>query len=96
MKVKGTNNIFAAGDVNSIRIEKTAQNAEIQAKIVVENILACNKNKELESYSSSVTPVVISLGKRFGIFVKKNFVLSGFFIGPLKNFVEWKEMTKLK
>ncbi|MAE49392.1 hypothetical protein CMI48_01045 [Candidatus Pacearchaeota archaeon] len=36
--VKGLGNVFAVGDVSSVRQEKTAQNAELQAHVVVSNV----------------------------------------------------------
>jgi len=43
LQVKGMKNVFCAGDVNSLEIEKTAHNSQLQAKLVAENILAIEK-----------------------------------------------------
>ncbi len=96
LQLEGTKNIFVAGDVNSTNIEKTAQNAEIQARIIVENIFSLEKNRKLEQYKQNKTPVVISLGKWNGVFESNKFVFTGFIPGIMKSIIEWKEMYKLK
>jgi len=47
LRVRGKKNVFAAGDVNSITEEKTAQAAEKQASVVVRNIIATENNQRL-------------------------------------------------
>mgnify|MGYP001571337826 FL=1 len=89
-------NIFAAGDITDRTEEKTAQNAERQAKIVVKNLIALENNEELVEYHSKRTPLVISLGKYNGILDLGNFVFTGIIPAFLKSFIEWKEMHKLK
>ena len=96
LQVEGIKNIFAAGDVNDRLVEKTAQNAEIQAKAVVKNIIALERNQKLMEYESKKTPLVISLGKWDGIFAFKGFVFTGIVPGLMKSIIEWKEMLKLK
>ncbi len=89
-------NIFVAGDVTAIKEEKTAQNAEKQAEIVYQNIINLEKNKPLTNYTSKPRMMLISLGKHKGILTYKNFTWTGIIPAILKNFVEWKEMFKLK
>ncbi len=96
LQVEGHPNIFAAGDITALNVEKTAQNAERQAKIVVANLRAVEQGKSLVSYVGKVTPMVISLGKRDGIFVYKNFVFTGIIPAMMKTFVEWKTMKKYR
>ena len=96
LQVDGKQNIFAVGDVNNIVEEKTAQNAKRQAKLTLKNICNLEKNKNLEEYVPKKTPLVISLGKRKGIFVSNNFVLTGFIPSLMKDFIEFKEMLKKK
>lgn len=96
LQVSGCKNIFAPGDINDLKVEKTAQNAERQADIVARNILALEKKQSLHKYIFQHTPMVVSLGKWCGIFEFDGFVLTGFIPGLLKNFIEWKEMRKLK
>ena len=58
MQLEGYNNIFVAGDVASLSMEKTAQNAEKQGKLVVKNIFALEKDSELTKYNVRQTPLV--------------------------------------
>lgn len=88
--------IFAAGDINDTKEEKTAQSAEQQAEIVCHNIRALEKKEQLQEYVSTARPMVISLGKWHGIFVYKNFVLRGIIPGFLKRMIEWKTMRRYK
>ena len=92
LQLEGFKNIFSAGDVNSIREEKTAQNAEEQAEIIVKNIYNLENKRKLEKYESKPRIMVISLGKYDGIFTYKNFSFSGLIPAFLKWFVEWKTM----
>ena len=89
-------NIFAAGDITNINIEKTAQNAKRQAEIVVKNITALENNKILSTYGSKQTPLVISLGKYNGIFCWGKLVLTGIIPGILKTLIEKREMWKYR
>ncbi len=95
LQVEGFNNIFAVGDVNSSKVEKTAQNAKNEVKIVVDNILALENGKELTKYNEERTPVVISLGKYNGILEYKGFVFTGIIPAFIKWCVEKKEMLSL-
>ncbi|MDO8656374.1 MAG: FAD-dependent oxidoreductase [Nanoarchaeota archaeon] len=96
LQVPGHFHIFAAGDIVGVAEEKTAQNAEIQAEIVVKNIYNREKGKSLQKYVSSPRIMIISLGKLDGILVYKNFVLTGFIPGILKRLIEWKTMRKYR
>ncbi len=87
-------NIFAAGDITGIKIEKTAQNAERQAKVVAENILRLENGEELTEYSSKKTPLVISLGKYNGIFTTGKITLGGLIPALMKALIEDWEMLK--
>ncbi len=88
--------IFSAGDVNDRAVEKTAQNAEKQAGIVAANILALENNRPLKAYQEKHTPIVISLGKRKGVFEAPPFVITGLLPGILKSIIEIKEMWKYR
>lgn len=94
LQVAGFPHIFAAGDINDIQIEKTAQNAEHQARVVVSNIRALERNEALKVYGTRKTPMVISLGKYHGIFEYRNFVISGIIPAFLKAAIEKREMLK--
>lgn len=96
LQVLGHSHIFAAGDITGIAEEKTAQNAEKQAEVVVRNIYHLEKKQPLESYHSKPRVMVISLGKWKGILVYKNFVLTGIIPGLLKRLIEWKTMRKYR
>ena len=94
LQINDFKNIFSAGDINSIAEEKTAQNAEMQAKIVVKNIKRVEKNKELKKYVSTPKIMVISIGKYNGIMMYKNYTITGIIPAFVKWFVEKKEMMK--
>jgi len=96
LQVKSFHNIFAVGDINALKEEKTAQNAEIQAEFVGKNIFNLENGKKLEEYKSKARIMVISLGKWHGILVYKNFVLNGIIPGILKGLIEWWEMRKYR
>lgn len=87
-------NMFAAGDINSINEEKTAQAAEKQAKVIVQNLLNLESNKPLKEYHGKKKAMVISLGKYNGIFEYKNLVLTGKIPALIKWFVEFKTLWK--
>ena len=95
LRVKGKNNIFAVGDVNSVFEEKTAHNAEKQAKIAVNNIFALENKKPLRLYKSKKSPLLISLGKYNAILDAGNFSFQGFIPALLKITVEKREIWKL-
>jgi len=88
--------IFAIGDVNNIKEEKTAQGAEKQAQIVVRNIYCLEKGKKLERYMSKNRLMVISLGKYNGILTYGKFNYYGLIPGLLKNLIEKRNMKKKK
>ena len=88
--------IFAAGDIIDTGEEKTAQNAEEHAKIVVKNLLRLEKEESLVPYLAAARIMVISLGKYDGIVTYKNFVLGGIIPGILKTLIEWKTMVRYR
>ncbi len=96
LQVKDYNNIFSAGDITSVSIEKTAQNAEKQAKTVVKNIKALEKGFPISVYNSAKTPIVLSLGKFNGIFEFRNIIFSGVIPSILKKAIELREMWRLR
>ncbi len=96
LQLKKHKNIFIIGDVSNIKEEKTAQNAIRQSNIAVKNIINIEKNNSLKIYISKKTPQLITLGHDKGIFEYKNIVIKGKIPIWIKNFVEKKEMRKLK
>jgi len=89
-------NIFAAGDITDLKEEKTAQNSENHALIVSKNICAIENKKPLHKYHSNSRGMVISLGKKNGIFTYKNLTLGGLIPAMMKGFIEWKTMLKYR
>ncbi|RMD67596.1 hypothetical protein D6817_01145 [Candidatus Pacearchaeota archaeon] len=96
LRVVGTRNVFAAGDVNDCKVEKTAQNAELQAEVVVKNICALEDGHKMKEYVPKQTPLVISVGKWYGIFVKGNFAFGGIVPALMKGAIEKWEIAKKK
>lgn len=96
LQLSGHGNIFAGGDIAGVNEEKTAQNAEKQARIIVRNIKNIEMRKKLAEYKSLPRIMIISLGKHDGIISYKNFALTGMIPGMLKSFVEWKTMMRYR
>lgn len=94
LQVRGHKNILCAGDVNNITEEKTAQGAEDQAGIIISNIFRMERGEPLNSYKTSKKPMVISLGKKSGVFEWGNFVITGKIPAIIKWFIEKKTMWK--
>ncbi|MFH1802792.1 MAG: FAD-dependent oxidoreductase [archaeon] len=94
LQVRGREGIFAAGDVTSVVEEKTAQNAEKQAEVVVRNICALDAGNHLERYINKRRPILISLGEGQGVLDSSGLVLTGRIPAVMKLFVEWNEMRK--
>jgi len=88
LQVKGHSHIYAPGDINNIKEEKLAQNAEIQAEIVVKNIKNQERKQKLEAYETKKRVIVISLGKKKGILLKKDFVINGTLPAIIKEGIE--------
>ena len=90
-------NIFVAGDCSNIHEEKTAQNAEEQAKVVVKNVrhlIQGDHGEAFESYHPRPRAMVISLGKSHGILTYKNWTLTGRIPALLKSLIAWKTMRR--
>ncbi len=88
LRLKGYNNIFVGGDIASINEEKTAQNSERHAKIIVKNIKKSIEKRKLVKYRKFKGPLFISLGSKKGIFVFRNVSFSGFLPTFMKDIVE--------
>ncbi len=88
LQIKGKDKVFVCGDVSSVAEEKTAQAAEAQANIVIENIRRLEENKKLLKYKSKRRAMVISLGKKNGILEHKGLVLKGRIPAFMKWFIE--------
>jgi apoptosis-inducing factor 2 len=96
LQVKGLPNVYSAGDVSGIKEEKTAQNAEKAANIIVKNIRLMASGEPLEKYEGKSRVMIISLGKKKGILTYKGYTMTGRIPGLLKTLVEWKSMIKYR
>ncbi len=95
LQLFGEKNIFVAGDVNDLKVEKTAQNAEKQGWAVVRNIMRMEKEMDLIKFEAKKTPLVISLGKYKGIFDNGKFVWGGIIPALMKQHIEnWAMLKK--
>ncbi|MEK6800632.1 MAG: FAD-dependent oxidoreductase [Nanoarchaeota archaeon] len=94
LQVENHKSIFVAGDVSGTEVEKTAQNAEHQGKIVIKNLLALENKKALVNYTPKRGPLVISLGRYNGLYVNKDFIIKGKIPALMKYLVEKWEMFK--
>ncbi|HIH43144.1 TPA: FAD-dependent oxidoreductase [Candidatus Woesearchaeota archaeon] len=97
-------NIYAVGDCMNYndqktgkRALKTAQNALHQANVVAENICKATKGRDdFASYRPKETPVLISLGKKMGLFIWKNFWFRGYWMMKMKDYIEKEYMWKIR
>ena len=96
LQLKGYNHIFVGGDINNIREEKTAQNAERHASLIVKNIKRLLDKKTLIAYQQRKIPLVISLGDHDGIMTFSRFVITGFLPSIVKRLIEWWVLGRLK
>lgn len=96
LQLTGYQTIFVGGDINSVKEEKTAHNAERHAKVIVKNILLMSKSKPLKSYSSHSSPLVISLGDKRAILTFSKFSWGGFLPAVLKKLIEWFVLLKYR
>lgn len=94
LQLQDCKRIFVGGDVAGIPEEKTAQNAENHAKVIIRNIFHQERGEPLEAYHSEPRTMVISLGKYDGIITRKEFVFTGIIPGILKTLIEWKTMWR--
>lgn len=96
LQVSGIKNIFCGGDTTDINEEKTAQNAEDHAKIIINNINCLEKGQELKQYNPRKKPFVIALGRWNGIFEYKDFIVTGIIAAVIKKLIEWKTMVRYR
>ena len=96
LQLTGYNHIFVGGDINNIREEKTAQNAERHAHVIVKNIKRLLKKQSLIKYHRMNNPLVISLGNRDGIMIVSQFVFKGTLPSKLKRLIEWWIVERIK
>jgi len=86
-----SNNVYAAGDIISSNAHKTAQNAELQAKIICSNLLGKNKK-----YKVNNGVILTSLGPYNAVFEYKGFILKGLFPAILKWLIERTVLWRYK
>jgi len=97
LQLEGYQNIFVGGDINNVPEEKTAQNAERHAHLIVKNIERLENNSSLIAHKPRSAPLVISLGDSTGIMTLPNGrVITGFFPGVLKWLIEWWVLRQYK
>jgi NADH dehydrogenase FAD-containing subunit len=93
LQLQGFENIFVGGDINSVKEEKTAQNAERHAELIVKNMILKSESKQLVAHKPRSAPLVISLGDKRGIMTLPNgWTINGLFPGWLKHVIEWKAL----
>ncbi|MEM3154837.1 MAG: FAD-dependent oxidoreductase [Candidatus Woesearchaeota archaeon] len=97
LQLDGYSNIFVGGDINNVPEEKTAQNAERHALLIVKNIGRLKNSQPLMAHRPRSAPLVISLGDRTGILTLPNgWVINGFLPGMLKWLIEWWVLRQYK
>lgn len=96
LRLKGHDRIFVGGDITSVREEKTGHNADRHAGLIYRNILKDSKDKRLSSYSKREFPLVISLGRRDGIFTFRSVSITGPIPALLKYVLEKAGIMRLR
>lgn len=97
LQVQQFTNIFCGGDLNSIVEEKTAQNADRQARVIVHNLLALlGKKRSMIVHRPRSGPLIISLGNWAGLMIYGNIVFTGLIPGLLKHVVEKLQLFQIK
>ena len=96
LQVIGKEKVYSAGDVNDADSEKSAQNAERQADIVIKNIQRDIKGIPLTKYLTKKRVSVISLGRTNGIIEYGDVTITGIIPAILKKIIEIKTMIKYK
>jgi NADH dehydrogenase FAD-containing subunit len=94
LQIDNMKNVFACGDVASLKEEKLAQGAEKQAKIAIKNLKRMLAGRKLKKYVSKKRSMVISLGRRDGILEWKSLALYGKLSAAMKWLVEKKTMIR--
>ena len=89
LQLEGYSNIFVGGDINNIKEEKTAQNAELHAHSIAKNLDRLQNNQPLLPHKSKTSPLVISLGDWSAVMTTPKMSINGFFPGVLKWIIEW-------
>lgn len=90
LQLHNHSNIFVGGDINDVKEEKTAQNAERHAMLIVKNLSNLFNNKPLIAHKPKSAPLVISLGDWKAIMTLPNgWTITGVLPGILKHLIEW-------
>ncbi|PIN74741.1 hypothetical protein COV18_05975 [Candidatus Woesearchaeota archaeon CG10_big_fil_rev_8_21_14_0_10_37_12] len=97
LQLEGTKNIFVGGDINNVKEEKTAQNAERHAHTIVRNILCLERKETLKKYIPKSAPLVISLGDHNAILTLPNKkVITGRLPALIKHAIEKLVLSEYK
>ncbi len=96
LNLPGYSNIFAGGDVNDVREEKTAYNADRHGHLISENIIRSVEGEDLLSYEKRSYPMLLSLGSRDGTLSYSKWTLSGLVPRIMKGLVQYWTMGKLE
>ncbi len=96
LQLVGYPNIFVGGDITAIPEEKTAQNAERHADVIVENLRRAVEGTPLCVYTPRTGPLLISLGTWREIMTIKDHVITGVIPGILKHLVEWRVLGQYR
>ncbi len=90
MNALNTKNVFAIGDSASTPHAGTAQTANYDGSYIPRVIEAIIQKKSLPKYEPRVTPYVIPVGSKWGIFSYKNTVLSGRVFRWLREVIDFR------
>ncbi|MEF8832894.1 MAG: FAD-dependent oxidoreductase [Candidatus Thermoplasmatota archaeon] len=96
LRLQGYDEIFVGGDITSVDEEKTGHNADRHAQLIYRNIIRHSKGKRLSKYQKMEFPLVISLGRKDGIFTFRSFSMVGPLPALLKYFLEWGGIARLR
>lgn len=86
LQVEGFKNVFAIGDINNVKENKSAIMCKNHTPIVLNNIRALETRTSLQKYVSDTPMAVISFGPSMAVFVRNQTVLHWAMWGYLKRY----------
>ncbi|MBS3781770.1 MAG: FAD-dependent oxidoreductase [Candidatus Thermoplasmatota archaeon] len=96
LRLEEHDKIFVGGDITSVSEEKTGHNADRHARLIYQNIIKHSKGKRLSKYQTKEFPLLISLGRKDGIFTFRSFSFAGPLPALAKYILERAAITRLR
>lgn len=96
LKVKGTLNVFAGGDIINFKEEKNIQNAAKHGALIAENIKRSIAKRPLKAYRPQKLMTIVSLGDNYSILGYGDRVMDGRIPAAIKHAHEKWTMLRLR